>query len=335
MPSSPPSDTAALPVTIADVEDAARRLDGIAFRTPLLECPAADEATGARVLVKAEALQRTGAFKYRGAWNRISRLDPDALKRGVVAYSSGNHGQAVAAVAKRLGAPAVIVMPADAPAMKIEATRAHGAEIVNYDRLTESREAIGGAIAAERGSTLVPPFDDPFIIAGQGTAGLEIAEQAAALGAAPDIVLVPCSGGGLVAGVAIAVKSRFPGAAVLAVEPEGFDDTARSLAAGRREGNAPGAHSFCDALLVAQPGEITFAINSRLLAGGISVPDAETAKAMEFAFRHLKLVLEPGGAIALAALLSGRLDARGKCVAVMASGGNVDAATYARALKGA
>jgi len=330
MPSSPPSDAPA--VSAADIADAARRLAGVAVRTPLLECPAAGEIAGARVLIKAENLQRTGSFKFRGAWNRISRLDSAALKRGVVAYSSGNHGQAVAAVAKLLGAPAAIVMPADAPAMKIEATRAHGAEIVTYDRLRESREEIGAALAAARGATLVPPFDDPFIIAGQGTAGLEMADQAAAADAAPDIVLVPCSGGGLVAGVATAVRARFAAAAVYAVEPEGFDDTTRSLRSGTREGNAPGAESFCDALLVARPGEITYPINRRLLAGGIPVPDTDTAKAMAFAFRHLKLVLEPGGAIALAALLSGRVDARGKCVAILCSGGNVDAATFVRAI---
>lgn len=319
-------------ISFADIEDAARRLRGVAVRTPLLECPAAGRITGGRLLVKAEMLQRTGSFKFRGAYNRISRLDGAALRAGVVAYSSGNHGQAVAAVAKLFGAPATIVMPADAPAMKIEATRSYGAEILTYDRASESREEIASAIAARRGAALIPPFDNPFVIAGQGTTGLEIAEQAESAGAAPDIVLVPCSGGGLIAGIAIAIKERFPQAAIYAVEPEGYDDTARSLASGRREMVAAGAVSFCDALLVPSPGAITFPVNRRLLSGGLAVPDADTAKAMAFAFRHLKLVTEPGGAIALAAALSGRIDARDQTVVVVGSGGNVDPETFSRAI---
>ncbi|MCH7930915.1 MAG: threonine/serine dehydratase [Proteobacteria bacterium] len=319
--------------TFADVEDAAERLRGRAVMTPLLESPLLNERIGGRVLVKAETLQRTGSFKFRGAYNRISRLSPAERKRGVVAYSSGNHAQGVAAAARLVGAPAVIVMPADAPRIKIDGTRALGAEVVLYDRSRESREAVSERIATERGLTLVPPYDDPRIIAGQGTAGLELAAQAFAIDAELDAVLSPCGGGGLIAGCALALSHRFPGAAVYAVEPEGFDDTTRSLAAGERQEARPGAHSFCDALLSPTPGKLTFAINRRLLAGGLVVSDDEVARAMRVAFLHLKLVLEPGGATALAALLAGGYDGRGKTVAVVASGGNVDPQTFAAALE--
>lgn len=321
------------PPTYADVLDASQRLAGVAARTPLLACPAADVICHGRVLVKAEVLQRTGSFKFRGAHNLISRLSDADRARGVVAYSSGNHAQAVAAVAELLGAPATIVMPGDAPRLKIEATRAYGAEVVLYDRYGESREEIAAALVAKSGATLVPPFDHPMIIAGQGTVGLEIGEEAAARGAAPDIVLVPCSGGGLVAGIALAVRQRHPEAAIYSVEPDGFDDTARSLRSGRREHAVPGARSICDALLAPSPGEITFPINRSLLAGGVSVSDAEARAAMAFAFRHLKLVVEPGGAVALAALLSARVSCTGKTVVVVCSGGNVDPDTYSRALE--
>lgn len=332
MNSSPESELPA--PCFADVADAARGLAGHAVVTPLLDCPALDALTGARVLIKAETLQRTGSFKFRGAWNRISRIDPPLRAKGVVAYSSGNHAQAVAAVASAFGIPATIVMPADAPNLKAEATRAWGATIVFYDRATESREAIAERILAEQGGTLIPPFDDPLIMAGQGTAGLEIAEQCAARGMAPDLVLVPVSGGGLIGGISLAVKERYPACAMWAVEPAGFDDTARSLASGRREANSQSTGSFCDALLVPTPGRITFAVNRRLLAGGLAVTDAETARAMEFAFRHMKLVVEPGGAVALAALLAGKLDVIGKTVVVVCSGGNVDAATFCAAVGG-
>ncbi|NQU70603.1 MAG: threonine/serine dehydratase [Rhodospirillales bacterium] len=318
---------------IADIKDAASRIKGYAVYTPLMESPAINALAGGRVLIKAEMLQRTGAFKFRGAWNRISRLSGDELKRGVVTYSSGNHGQAVAAAASLLGAPATIVMPADAPSMKTESTRRHGATIRPYDRETESREDICREIADRNGAVIVPPFDDPLIIAGQGTVGLEIAAQTALLDAKPDMALVPCSGGGLVAGCAIALTEYFPDIAIHTVEPDGFDDMARSLVSGRRETNHQGAKSFCDALLVQTPGRLTFDINSRLLAGGLAVSDEDTARAMAAAFAHLKLVAEPGGAIALAAVLSGAIDCRGKTVAVVCSGGNVDSSLYAKAIR--
>lgn len=331
MTSSPASEPSP---SFADVVDAARRLAGHAVATPLLDCPALDQAAGGRVLIKAETLQRTGSFKFRGAWNRISRIDPATRAKGVVAYSSGNHAQAVAAVAQAFGVPATIVMPADAPGLKAEATRAYGAEVVFYDRARESREAIADRILSEKGGTLIPPFDDPMIMAGQGTAGLEIAEQCAARGIVPDAVLVPVSGGGLIGGISLAIKEKFPACAMWAVEPAGFDDTAHSLASGRRETNATSTGSFCDALLVQSPGRITFEVNRRLVAGGLAVSDAETAAAMAFAFRHLKLVLEPGGAVALAALLAGRHDGRGRTTVIVCSGGNVDAATFCKAIGG-
>jgi threonine dehydratase len=318
--------------SLTEIEAAAKRLSGLAVRTPLLEVPALNERIGGRVLVKAETLQRTGSFKFRGAYNKISQIPEAARPRGVVAYSSGNHAQGVAAAAALLGVPATIVMPADAPAIKIENTRAFGAEVVIYDRDTESREAVAEALSAEREATLVRPFDDPDIIAGQGTCGLEIAQQAQALGARLDAALVCCGGGGLTAGTATALVALSPETKVYSVEPEAFDDTARSLAAGRRVGNELGAGSFCDALLAPMPGELTFAINNRLLAGGLAVSDQEVADAMIFAFRVLKLVVEPGGAVALAALLAGRYEARGLTVAITLSGGNVDSDTFAQVL---
>jgi len=331
MTSSPESDLPE-PPGIADIEAAADRLRPHAVRTPLLDCPALSALTGGRVLVKAEMLQRTGSFKFRGACNMIGQLDTAARAGGVVAYSSGNHAQAVAAVAAMRSIAAAIVMPADAPRLKIEATRGYGAEVVLYDRYRESREEIAAGLLRERGATLVPPFEDPRIIAGQGTVGLEIADDLRERGLAPDAVLVPCSGGGLIAGIATAIRARFPDAALHAVEPEGFDDTARSLAAGRRETNAPEARSICDALLAPSPGPLTFSINRRLLAGGIAVSDAAALRAMAFAFRHLKLVMEPGGAVALAALLEAPERWRGRTVVAVGSGGNVDAATFRDAL---
>ncbi len=316
----------------ADVEAAAERLAGHAVLTPLVESPLLNERLGARVLVKAEPLQRTGSFKFRGAYNNISQLGDAERKHGVVAYSSGNHAQATAAAARQAGIDAVMVMPDDAPRIKIDNTRAWGAEVVLYERASRVREEVAKQIAAQRGATVVPPFDHPWTIAGQGTVGLEIAAQAAALGAELDAVLVPCSGGGLIAGCALALAERAPGTALYAVEPEGFDDTARSLAAGSRQEARPGARSFCDALLAPTPGELTFAINREHLAGGLVVSDDEVAQAMRLAFVYLKLVIEPGGATALAALASGKLDCRGKTVAVVASGGNVDAETFRDAI---
>lgn len=322
-------------VTFQAIEDAARRLAGHAVITPLLESPLLNARIGGRLLIKADCLQRTGSFKFRGAFYRLSLLKDAERRHGVVAYSSGNHAQAVAAAAKMLGIPAAIVMPADAPAPKMAATRAWGADVITYDRYTEDREAIGAALARERGAILVPPYDDPLIVTGQGTLGLEIADQAAALGVRLDAALVPCGGGGLIAGTATALTTRVPGLAVYAAEPAGFDDTARSLAAGERLSNPPlsaDALSFCDALLAPMPGVVTFAVNRRLLAGGLAVSDAEVARAMATAFSDFKIVVEPGGAVALAAALSGRFDCRGKTVAVVCSGGNVDAAVFATAL---
>lgn len=337
MPQSTPSSTASeLPAApqFADIADAAKRLDGRAVRTPLLESPVLNEEIGARVLIKAEMLQRTGSFKFRGAFNRISRLDNAAQHRGVVAYSSGNHAQAVAAVAGLLGLRATIVMPSDAPRIKIGNTRAYGAEIVLYDRDNEVREDIAARIVEDSGATLIPPYDDPLIIAGQGTVGLEIAQQAREMDARLDAVLVPCSGGGLISGTAIALSELCPGVEIFAVEPAGFDDTRRSLASGARETVPPGAKSMCDALLVPTPGALTFPINLRLLKGGVAVGDDEVGRAMAAAFRHLKLVVEPGGAVALAAITGGAYPCRGKTVAVVCSGGNVDPETYRRAIGG-
>jgi threonine dehydratase len=318
--------------TFADILAAAERIDGHAYKTPLLQNDALDAAVGGRVFVKAESLQRTGSFKFRGAYNRLSQLDAAERGRGVVAFSSGNHAQGVALAARLLEVKATIVMPADAPALKIEATRGYGAEVVLYDRWRESREAIGARLVEERGAVLVPPFEDPRVIAGQGTAGLEAARQLEALGAAADVALCCTSGGGLVAGVATALAELSPATRVYAVEPEGFDDTARSLAAGHPVTVEPSGTSVCDALLVARPGDLTFSINRRLLAGALAVSDTEALAAVAFAFRHLKLVLEPGGAVALAAALTGKRDLNGRTTLVVATGGNVDPAVFARAL---
>ncbi|MFT5439052.1 MAG: threonine dehydratase [Alphaproteobacteria bacterium] len=317
------------PPTIGDIEEAASRLAGLAVRTPLLECPAADAACGGKVLIKAEMLQRTGSFKFRGAYNCISHLTSDQRKNGVVAFSSGNHAQGVAAVANMFGIPATIVMPTDAPSMKIDATRGYGAKVVLYDRFTESREDIAGTLVEKQGLTLIPPFDHPLIIAGQGTVGLEIAEDMAARGEMPDQILVPCGGGGLISGIATAVTSKFSDSAIHAVEPKGFDDTARSLVSGSRESVDRDARSICDALLVPTPGELTFPINQRLLAGGVSVSDDQVRHAMAFSFRHMKLVAEPGGAVALAAALAGAIDCANKTTIVVMSGGNVDPEMFA------
>lgn len=314
--------------TVADVKDAAKRLRGRALITPLVESPLLNDRLGGRLLVKAEMLQYAGAFKFRGAFNRLSRLDDAARARGVVAYSSGNHAQGVAVVARILNVPALIVMPRTAPAIKVANTRAYGAEVVLYDPATESREEIGGKLAEERGATLVPPYDDPDIIAGQGTVGLELAAQAREHDATLDAVLIPCGGGGLTSGCALALSEESPGTALYCVEPAGFDDTALSLEAGKRITIPSGAMSFCDALPHLTPGELTFEINKRLLTGGLVVDDEKTAEAMLAAFTYLKLVVEPGGAVALAAALSGAFDCRGKTVAVVCSGGNVDPALF-------
>lgn len=315
------------------IEAAARRIAGHARRTPLLSSPFLDELAGRRVLVKPECLQVTGSFKLRGAWSALSALEPSARARGVIAYSSGNHAQGVALAAKGHGVPAVIVMPSDAPRLKLENTRAYGAEVVLYDRATESREQIGAALAEERGLTLIRPFDEPLVIAGQGTAGLEIAADAAALGIEAADVLVCCGGGGLTAGIALALEARAPGLRARPVEPEGFDDVARSLASGAAERNVPGATSICDAVVTPAPGELTLPIMRRLCGPGLAVSDAEALSAMAEAFRRLKIVLEPGGAVALAAALYRPDEIETNTVIAIASGGNVDAATFARALE--
>ena len=324
------TDMSLLPVGHADIEAAARAIAPFAVRTPLLSPPVLGERIGAKVFVKPEVLQRTGSFKFRGAFNKLSSIPANARAGGVVAFSSGNHAQGVAAAAQILHMRATIVMPADAPLAKRERTKAFGAEVVLYDRDREDREAIARDIAGKRGATLVPPYDDPMVIAGQGTVGREIAEDLAALGIDPDVVVVPVSGGGLVAGVATAIKARFPKAMVISAEPEGFDDHARSLRAGKREAHGASGRTICDALMALTPGEITFAINSRLLAKGVTASDAEVAAAVAFAFRELKLVVEPGGAVGLAAVLAGHVEARGKNVVIVLSGGNVDADLYAK-----
>jgi threonine dehydratase len=319
----------ALP-TVADVDEAARRLAGVALRTPLLCSAALDAMTGGRVFLKAETLQRTGSFKFRGAYNKLAAIPVDRRPGGVVAFSSGNHAQGVAAAARILGMPCVIVMPSDAPRAKRERTAALGAEIVLYDRIHDDREAIASSIAAERGSILVPPYDDALIIAGQGTAGREIVEDLSALGLTPDIVVVTASGGGLTAGIALAVKARAPAAAVYTAEPQDFDDHARSFKSGQREQNAALTGTICDALMARTPGKLTFAINRALVGGGVVASDAEVAEAVAFAFAELKLVVEPGGAVALAALMTKKIDVAGKVAVAVLSGGNVDAELFSK-----
>jgi threonine dehydratase len=316
--------------TAADIEAAAKRLDGIAVRTPLINAPVLDERLGARVFLKAETTQRTGSFKFRGAYNKISSIPPEQRAAGVVAYSSGNHAQGVAAAAKLLGMRATIVMPADAPRLKRERTAALGAEIILYDRDKEDRAAIAKKIVNERGATLVPPYDDPLIIAGQGTIGREIVEDLGQLLLEPEIVVVGASGGGLAAGISLGIKSRVPAAKFYTVEPEGFDDTLRSFASGKREANARMSGSICDALMSNTPGELTFPINRELIGAGLTASDTEVAAAVRYAFQELKLVVEPGGAIGLAALLAGKLDVKGKVVVGILSGGNVDAELFAK-----
>ena len=318
------SDAARRVPSFEDVRAAERRIAGHARRTPLLAGTPLDALTGGRILLKLETLQHTGSFKFRGAYNRLSQLSSEERRAGVVAFSSGNHAQGVAAAALLLGVPATIVMPADAPRVKMQNTLALGAAVVEYDRDRESREEIAARLAAERGAVLVPSFDDPDIIAGQGTVGLEIAVRVGELGLQLDDVVVCCSGGGLVAGTALALEALAPSARVWCAEPADFDDHRRSLAAGERVGNRPGARSICDALLAPMPGELTFEINRRLLAGGLAVTDDEVRRAIAYAARVLKLIVEPGGAVALAAVLAGRLEVRGRTVAVVLSGGNID-----------
>jgi threonine dehydratase len=318
--------------TYDDVRAAAARLSGRVVRTPMLRHPVLDALTGGTILVKPEPLQRTGSFKFRGATNAVLRLPERARAGGVVTHSSGNHGQALASAAASEGVRALIAMPKDAPAIKVESTRRWGAEITFFDRLTTDRNALADRLAEERGATLIPPFDHPDVISGQGTVALELIEDAEAAGLHLDALAVCTGGGGLVGGCALAVEGMSPGTQVFAVEPEGWDDTLRSLAAGRRLPADGKGSTFCDSLLSAAPGEMTFAINQPRLAGGVAVTPDEVIAAMRFAFDHLKLVVEPGGAVALAAVLAGHIPARGRTVGVVLSGGNVDPAVFQRAL---
>ncbi len=317
----------------ADVLAAARRIAGHATVTPVLRNRILDERVGATVLVKAECLQIGGAFKFRGAYNRLSQLDAEERRRGVVAWSSGNHAQGVAGAAQRLGIHATIVMPTDAPTIKVDNTRAMGAEIITYDRHTQDREQIGRDLARERGAIVVPPYDDPHIIAGQGTAALELAAQTRALvNRDLDVFLAPCGGGGLMAGSALALSEVSPQTKLYSVEPAACDDTARSLRSGKRESNSPDARTVCDSLMPNTPGAITFPINRERLSGGLTATDDQVLDAIAFAWRELKVVVEPGGVVALAALLYGGFDCRGKTVGIILSGGNVDPALYREAL---
>jgi threonine dehydratase len=316
--------TATPPITLDDVRDAAARLKGVAHRTPVLRSRTLDEIVGAEVHLKCENFQRVGAFKFRGAYNAASRLDPEQLARGIVTYSSGNHAQAVALAARELGTTAVIVMPEDAPSSKRAATLGYGAEIVTYDRYTGDRVAIGEALAAERGLALIPPYEHPHVMAGQGTAALELIEEVGAL----DAVITPVGGGGLIAGSATVVKDLHPGARVLGVEPEAGDDTKRSLEAGRRV-SIPVPRTIADGQALHTPGELTFSVNRRLVDGIALVGDDEIRDAMRFAFERLKIVVEPSGATPLAALLTGRLGPLPHRVGVIISGGNVDAGRFA------
>lgn len=322
--------SATSPIRYDEIMTAAARIKGIAVRTPLLRSDALDAATSARIWLKPENLQRTGSFKFRGAYNRLSAIPAGDRAAGVVAFSSGNHAQGVALAARLLAMPALIVMPSDAPAIKVERTRAHGAEVVFYDRLTEDRDAIAADLAAKRGAIIVPPFNDRHIIAGQGTAGLEAVEDLAAMGITADMALVCCGGGGLSSG--FAVGSELP---TVIVEPEGYDDVCRSLAAGEILPVENPGPTRCDALQTLRMAPLTFATLHAHAAKGATVSEAEAARAVAFAFRELKLVVEPGGAVALAAALSGRVGIVGRTVVAILSGGNVDTATFAQCLAAA
>jgi threonine dehydratase len=316
-------------IGITDIEAAAERLVGVAVRTPLLQNAELDRIAGGKVLIKPECFQSIGSFKIRGAYNLLSQLSPEQAERGVVAWSSGNHAQGVALAGNLLRIHTAIVMPEDAPSAKLENTRRLGGEVITYDRYSGDREAIAHGVAAERGAEIVPSYEDLRIIAGQGTVGLEIAEQSTSLGLPVDQVIVNCGGGGLTSGSAIALKSRLPDTEIYTVEPEEFDDTARSLASGERKSIKENAHSICDALLTDMPGKLTFDIMRELVKSGLVVSDAEVREAMRFAFRNLKIVVEPGGAAALAAILAGKVNTSGKTTAIIFSGGNVDFEQFA------
>ncbi len=322
-------------LSIKTIREAAERLNPVLPQTPLLENATLNEQVGGRVLIKAENLQRTGTFKIRGALNVLLGLTKPEIAQGVVAYSSGNHAQAVAYAARFIGAKATIIMPADAPLLKIEKTKAYGAEVILYDRYTESREDIGQKLTKEKGAILVKPYDDFSIMSGQGTAGLEIAQVLQERQITPDQYLVCCGGGGLAAGTITALKHTFPALHAYTVEPSGFDDTARSLEAGKRLSNPADARSICDALLAPTPGDLTFPVLQELGTNGFSVTEADVGKAMRFAFSELKLVLEPGGAVALAALLAGKIATKGKTSIILCSGGNVDPALFSQIIQAA
>jgi threonine dehydratase len=317
---------------IAMIEAARARLEGHVRRTPLLSSPFLDEIAGRRVFVKPECLQHTGSFKFRGAWSAISALDPAVRSKGVIAFSSGNHAQGVALAARMHGIASVIIMPSDAPRIKVENTRAYGAEVVLYDRANEDRDAIGSRLSQERGLTLIKPYDEPLVIAGQGTTGLEIAEQAAELGIREAHVLVPTGGGGFVSGISLALQAKAPGFVTHPCEPQGFDDVTRSLESGKRERNATQSSSLCDAIVTPQPGEITFPIMSRLCGKGFVVTEDEALHAVALAFSRLKIVVEPGGAVALAAALFHGADL-GEDVIAVCSGGNIDTDVFRLALE--
>lgn len=318
-----------------DVLAAEQRQKGVVRETPVLRHEALDEAAGAALLIKAECLQVTGSFKIRGAMNRLAQVPPEGKAAGVVAFSSGNHAQGVARAARLLGMPALIVMPSDAPQVKVDGVLADGGEVYLYDRNTENREEICARLAAERGAVIVPSYDDFDIIAGQGTAGLEFARQTEAMGKPLDYLISPAGGGGLINGVALAFGKLSPDTQIWTAEPEAHDDWARSLEAGEILANAPGTRSICDAILTPQPGYLTFALGARQLSGGLRVSDEEVREAVRMAFRYLRIVAEPGGAAALAAALSGVPEAmRGKRIGIIVSGGNIDPGQYAKILAG-
>jgi threonine dehydratase len=317
---------------ITMIREARERLDGAVRRTPMLSSPFLDEIAGRRVFVKAECLQHTGSFKFRGGWSALSGLTPEDRKRGVIAYSSGNHAQGVTHAAQLHGVPSVIIMPKDAPALKIANTKALGAEVVLYDRYSEDRESLGSRIASERGLTLIRPYDEPLVIAGQGTTGLEIAEQAEENDVTKADVLVCCGGGGLTSGIAVALADTMPDLRVRPVEPEGFDDVFRSLESGLPETNDPKNRSICDAIVTNAPGEITFPLLKEHCGRGLVISDNEALKTVAHAFLRLKLILEPGGAVALAAALFRKNEIEGDAVIVVATGGNIDPAMFAKAL---
>jgi threonine dehydratase len=322
-----------LPVTYNNILSAAEQISEYAICTPILESPQLNDKLGGRLLLKAESLQLAGSFKFRGAFNRISRLSEEEKNFGVVAFSSGNHAQGVALASKILDIPAVIVMPKDAPQLKINNTRSFGAEIIFYDRASENREKISQQLSKERNATLVPSYDDPYIIAGQGTVGLEIVSQINDIGANLDVLISPCGGGGLISGTALAFSKEFSDVEIYSAEPVGFDDTLCSLAAGKRLPIDGNSSTFCDSLMLPIPGELTFPINMEFLKGGFSIKDIDTARAMAVAFQYFKLVLEPGGAIALAAVINRPFDFKDKTVCVICSGGNVDSHVFSEAIR--